>query len=395
MKTNILLITKDAFSKEYLPHYGNTYWKGKTPNIDELVKKGTIFTHYYASAPSTVMSFRGMMFGKFAHETPYHNYTPQEIPSTSQDFFEIAKSKGYKGHIIWDSAWVKMVLRYGNCYGNKTTIHNLENIRQGVGAHYNHNGTLQRDDKKTDEAIKKIENEVVSILNEGNQAFVWLHLPHVINGRTGYGDDIDVFDTIVGTMRKYFSDDCIFISADHGNMNGFKGKYCYGFDVYTQNIEIPLITPRLGEIEVCDDFVSNIDIKQIIFEGVIPKRDFIYSDTQYYAQPNRKLAIIHDGFLYIYSKKTKKEELYDLMYDPQLRCNMISDTFYDVDRELETFTRELFFSPRWEEAQRIRTVFKNERKRIWKEPPLLEAFKESSWMLAKKKAVKILKTVKK
>ena len=99
--------------------------------------------------------------------------------------------------------------------------------------------------------------------------------------------------------------------------------------------------------------------------------------------------------MYIYSKKTKKEELYDLTYDPQLRCNMISDTFYDVDRELETYTRELFFSPRWEEAQKIRTVFRNERKRIWKEPPLLESIKESSWMLAKKKAVKILKAVKK
>ena len=196
-------------------------------------------------------------------------------------------------------------------------------------------------------------------------------------------------------MRKYFSDDSIYISADHGNMNGYNGKYCYGFDVYTQNIGIPLITPRIDDMTVCDEYISNIDIKQIILDHRIPKRKFIYSDTQYYAQPKRKLAIIHNDFLYIYNKKNKTEELYDLKYDRALRCNMFYDTFYDVDRELKTYTRELFFSPRWDEAIKIRDVFTNEKNRIWKEAPVFESFMESSRMLAKKKVVKTIKILKK
>ena len=111
---NILLITKDAMCKDYLPIYGNTYWKGKTPNIDELAQKGTVFNRHITAAPSTVMAFRAMVTGKFAHEQPFSNYKPKEIPSNDTDLFEVAANLGYQGHIIWDSAWDNMVLRYGN-----------------------------------------------------------------------------------------------------------------------------------------------------------------------------------------------------------------------------------------------------------------------------------------
>ena len=54
--------------KSYLPIYGNTYCAGKTPNIDELASKGTVFEKFYTSAPSTVMAFREIVTGKFAHD---------------------------------------------------------------------------------------------------------------------------------------------------------------------------------------------------------------------------------------------------------------------------------------------------------------------------------------
>ena len=43
-RESILLLTKDAMCTSYFPCYGNEYWKGKTPNMDELVEKGTVFT---------------------------------------------------------------------------------------------------------------------------------------------------------------------------------------------------------------------------------------------------------------------------------------------------------------------------------------------------------------
>ena len=205
-RDSFLLLTKDALCKEYLPIYGNRYWKGKTPNIDDLARKGTIFNHFYTAAPSTVMAFRSMMFGKFPYETPYSNYTPMEIPNESTNFFIEADAKGYKCHIIWDEAWVRMVLRYGNCFGPKTQIHNIEGLRQGVGAHYNHKDELVRNEKKCQETLRKIEKEVQGILASDQKCIVWIHLPHVLNGRIGYGDDIDVFDNCVGMLRQYFLD---------------------------------------------------------------------------------------------------------------------------------------------------------------------------------------------
>ena len=146
----------------------------------------------------------------------------------------------------------------------------------------------------------------------------------------------------------------------------------------------------------CNDNVSNIDLKKIIFENDIPKRRFIYSESAYYAQPHRKIALLKDDFAYIYSKKGKKEELYDLIYDEHVRCNMISDYFYDTDRLLATKTREVYFSPRWEERDNVLIEFREEFKRIWKKPPFLIDLRGRGISFAKKTIVLVRdKTVRK
>ena len=69
-------------------------------------------------------------------------------------------------------------------------------------------------------------------------------------GRSGYGGDIDGFDKCIGMLRQYFDDDSIWISADHGNMDGYKDKFSYGFDVYTPAIQMTwlnaMITYRIS-----------------------------------------------------------------------------------------------------------------------------------------------------
>lgn len=375
MAEGILFVTKDALCKSYLPVYGNKYWEGQTPNIDELAAKGTVFNHQYTSAPSTVMSFRSMTTGKFAYEQPYSEYTPKEVEGAPTDLFEIAKSRGYSGHIIWDSTWVKMVLRYGNCYGADTKIHNMDGIKQGVGAYYKNGTCLQNDDAKVIQTIDRIVEEIKGILNNTPKAFVWLHLPHVIYGRTSYGSDMDAFDMLIGRLRMLFSDENIFISADHGNMNGFNGKYCYGFDVHSSAIEIPLITPRIEEMSNCDSLTSNVDIKTLIFERKITPREYVFVDTAYYAQPHRKLAIVNSRFAYIYNKASKTEELYDLEYDRDMRCNLLKPSNYDPDRSIIASVRDYYFSPHWDNANEIAASFRRIRDGIWRNGAAFEEFK--------------------
>ena len=388
MLQNILLITKDALCKEYLPTYGNKFWTGKTPNIDELAAKGTVFHRHYTAAPSTVMAFRAMSTGRYAYEQPYSNYTPKEVAGSSSDMFAIAESLGYKGHIIWDEAWVKMVLRYGNCYGEDVEIHNIPELRQGVGCHYNHKEPLKNNDELCSLTLNKVISEVKCIIDKYDRNFVWIHLPHVLNGRTAYGSDIDVFDTLIGFLRKYFDDDSIFISADHGNMNGYKDKYCYGFDVHISSIEIPLITPRIGGVSHFNRLTSNIDIKTLIFKREIVEHNYVFSDSAYYAQPHRKLAIVSEDFSYVYNKVDGSEELYDLNNDRMERCNLLNDAHYDVDRKVTSPVREYYFSPYWDEAQTIADVFRKEREKIWKNASkrdeLVEKYKRKSIVIAEK-----------
>lgn len=376
MRDNILLVTKDALAKDYLPIYGNKIWKGKTPNIDELSEKGTVFNWHYTAAPSTVMSFRSMITGKFAHEQPYSNYTPKEIPGSNTDMFQIAERLGYEGHIVWDSTWTKMVLRYGNCYGSNTTFHNMESIKQAVGCHHHHFNKLINNEDKVLDTINRIVNEIRSIVESQNKVFIWLHLPHVINGRTSYGSDIDVLDTLIGHLRSLFSDENIFISADHGNMNGYRGKWGYGFDVNTSAIEIPLITPQIEGLSECNVTTSNIDIKALIFERKITYRDYIFSDSAYFAQPHRKLSIIHHNFAYIFNKEDSTEELYDLSNDRYERINLLKSVDYDIDRKVKAPVRDYYYSPYWDDVDKIVEDFRAKRDSIWRKGRALDEMKE-------------------
>lgn len=375
---NTIFITKDAMHKNYLPTYGNTLWE--TPNICDLAKKGTVFTRYYTGAPSTIMSNICMFTGKNAYECGLEEYTFSHLRYEGESFWSQAEKRGFETHIIWDSAWrdvFRAEERY-YCYGDGTTIHYLDNIRQGVGAHYIHKGFLQRDDGKTNTAIDKLETQIKQIFADASKPiFLWLHIPHVINGCTGYGSDIDAFDRIVGMARTYFDDDAIFISADHGNMNGAKGKLCYGHHVYEPSICIPLITPKINDFDICSQVTSNIDIQSIIFDHVIPGREYVYSDSAFCGQPNRKLAIISGNYKYIYNKKDKSEELYDVVFDPNENCNLIKDYVFDHDRNVITPLRELYFYPYWDKVEEMRQTLRKEKDRIWRRGSLKTEVKSS------------------
>lgn len=367
-KNNILLFTKDAFCTDYLPCYGNIFWAGKTPNIDELVAKGTLFTRFYTAAPSSAMAYMAMFTGKYPYEHEIMEYVPLVKSYSGITLFDKAREKGYTCHILWDAKWMTGAYLFSMCYGEETIIHPLEELRQGVGFHNQHEGFLTPSNEKVEVTLKMIEKEIKELTSTDNN-FVWFHLPHVINGRVGYGDDIDVHDRVLGIMRKYFDDSNIFISGDHGNMAGHKGKIGYGFDVYEPAVRIPLITPRKRNLTQCDDLLCNIDWDKIIFGGDdIPSRDIVISDSAYYAQPNRKTVFMYKRFRYIYNKIDKSEELYDIEWDPNQEFNLMFDEVLDVDRHVMVKSRELYFYPHWDELPGVRELLRKAKAQMWREP---------------------------
>lgn len=390
-KESIVLLSKDALCAEYLPAYGNTYWKGKTPNMDELAAKGTVFTHYYTAAPSSAMAYLSMFTGKYPYEQEIKDWKPVLGPYKGTTLFDKAYEMGYGCHIIWDEKWKQEAYRYSECYGQHTTFHDMKEIRQGVGSHYIHEGFLAPNAEKSRETLERIENEISEIAKTDGKVFLWIHLPHVINGRVCYGSDMDLFDDVLGILRKYFADEHISISADHGNMNGHKGKLCYGFDVYEPAIRIPLITPRKEGKVVCEENVCNVDLYQLLFEDEIPAREVIYSDSAYYAQTNRNLAVLWGKYRYIYHKKTGQEELFDIDWDPQQHFNLFSDWNYDTDRHVQTPSRELYFYPEWEKLPEIREKLRAYKDSIWRK----ESFKQRMMSNAKNFALIVYNNIKK
>lgn len=361
-----ILISKDALCKDYMHQYGEKPFQFKTPNIDELVSKDTLFTNYYCAAPSTVMAFYSMGTGQFAHETDFQMYERMRFQFHGETAFTLMKKCGYdEAHIIWDEDW-GFLPEYFDYFRKDVTIHNIDGFRERVSFHKKFQGDVKNDDNKAREVLAMIKNKLESLLYTDKSVFIWLHLPHVVRGRAGYGSDIDIFDEYVGMVRSLVPDDCIAITADHGNLNGYRNKLAYGFDPYERAIHIPLITPRIGNMVVCETNVSSVDLFKIVLMKDVPEREFVYSDTAYRAQKSRKLAIIRGRYKYIYTKRTGEEELYDIAYDPEEHFSLMSDKCYDVDRKLYVESREEYYYPYWDDLPAIREIMRNERKRIWR-----------------------------
>ncbi len=359
-----VIVSKDILIPDYLPVYGNKYWS--TPNIDELAQKGTVFHRHYTCAPSTAMAMTGMFTGKFPYELDRKDYSVVE-DYNGDTLFDRMYEKGYSCHLLWSNNYIVMAERFSKCFGKHTIHHDSRKLNQSVGVHMPHNEEANEiiPDKKLErETMEYLKNEIDSI-DASKPVFLWVHLPHVLLGRSGYGQDMDLFDEFIGYIRQKFGD-WIIITADHGNMNGAKGKTTYGFDVYEQAARIPMITPRLQGLDSVDFPTSNIQLSDIVLEERIPQLEFVLCDSQYYAQPYRKLAIIRGRYKYIYNKLKKTEELYDVVYDPMEQVNLLNNLFHDEDRGRDVNARQVYFYPYWDEAMENYRIIKQFFDSIWK-----------------------------
>lgn len=370
---NVIFITKDAVNIEYLPLYGGKIWE--TPNISELAEKGSVFYKHYTSAPSTAMAFTGMALGKNCFETNRKKYV-QVDECNEITLFDRMRELGYECHIAWDISYYKFAETHFKCYGKETILHNLDTIIPNHSPHITGKfDDLTFDKEKEIKTMKIIYEFLKEISNLKKPIFLWFHLPHVLNGRNSYGSDIDMFDQVVGYAREFFDDQEIYVSADHGNMDGEKGKYGYGHDVEEAAIRIPLITPRIEGKDKIFDMTSNLFLYEI-FQGKIPKQEFVYSDSAYYLQPNRKIAIVHGEYKLTYSKKNKKYGLYDLSRDPREKYNLFYPEFFDVDRKVWYSLNQRFYYDKWDKAFAEKELLLKEFHRIWREGTFGEELKE-------------------
>lgn len=367
---NILLISKDVLRRDYLGCYGGKVCP--TPNIDRLAEEGTIFTNCYTPAPSTSMAITCMFSGLYAHELlDRKDYTEVEPFTQVPTLFSMLEDRGYETHVVWTQRLFNLAWRFSKVFPPSTKVHNLE----GAGTVLPHSGNLPSEEDGTD--AERFGEEIHRILRDSNPPmFIWTHLPHVLSPRGCCGSDVDLLDKLVGDMREFNFD--IYLTADHGHMNCEKGIIDYGFHVYEGVVRVPLITPRIAGMGVIEEPTSLIQLKDIVLEGEVHPLEYIYSDSQYYQQPNRKLAIRKGDFKYIYNKKDRSEELYDLSVDPKEDANLLVKYWRDADRKRLVPLDQVYYYEKWDEAERAYRELRAEKDRIWRTESTLESLKATA-----------------
>ncbi len=380
---DIIFISKDALRRGALPVYGNDYWK--TPNIDELASKGTVFERHYTAGGSTAMAFTAMALGKYCYETDRKLYDGKESAASGNTLFDDLYDCGYDVNIAWDDSYTSFAKTHFKCEGKHTVIHSLKGIKPSKTYHTNGEfDDLTFKDQDTERALELIENLADNLSqNRKKPIFLWLHLPHVIAGRNSYESDIDVFDRVIGIFRKKFDDDSIYISADHGHMNGNKGKFGYGYDLEETVMNIPLITPKFKGLNRVDFITTAIQMGEIFGIKEFKKRETVICETAYYLQPWRKVAIVHDNYKLIYDKKRKKYSLYDLKWDKAEELNLYYPEYYDVDRQYWHSANQRFYYPYWDEAFKEKEFLNEYISMIWKNGTFIEEFQQKLLRKAK------------
>ncbi len=339
----IVLVTKDAMRCDYLPVYGNTYWK--TPNITALAEKGTVFSRHYTNAPSTSMAVTCMFSGLNAHELERRYYSEVEKFTQKETVFDVLEKQGYSTHVFWTEDDYGSTYPYSKCYGEKAVFHNVGN------------------------APADMEKEIDALT--GSKLFLWIHLPAVLTGFVSWESDVEETDRFVGFLRKKFGDDGIYISADHAQMKLGKGIPGYGFHVYDAAIRVPFISPRIMNLPKIDFPTSHRQFPDIVLQGEVTPQQYVFSDTQYYLQAHRRLGIIKGKYKYIFNKYFDSEELYDLDRDPGEEVNLLNllknKLVFDPFRLRSFPFTTIYYYPFLDDASKVYEELKAVKNEVWRQ----------------------------
>ncbi len=96
-KLNVVLISVESLSAEYLGHFGNQ--RGLTPNLDRLADQGMLFTKMYATGTRTVRGLEALALS--FPPTPGHSVVKRPNNENLTTIGEIFNDKGYQSLFLY------------------------------------------------------------------------------------------------------------------------------------------------------------------------------------------------------------------------------------------------------------------------------------------------------
>jgi len=357
-KLSILFITMDGLRADHLGSYG--YARDTSPNLDALAAKGTVFERAYAQAPSTRYSIPSFHTSRYSSQVPRDATLeiPRPIRPEANLMAEIFKEAGYNtgavlSYMVFNRTW-KMDQGYDFYDNSQATYY----VGKGSPAW----------DKEQPYVLPKVAKEFLD-RNKGDKPFfLWTHFfephpPYVHRTKPkDFGtDEVSVYDAElaygderVGELLDHLAAHpaadrtVVVVSADHGRGLGEHGLATHGYDLFAENLHVPLIIyvpglqPRrikhpVALLDILPTMVNLAGIKQKfnfegqslvpqLTEGVEPPPDRpIFSEVQVGFQNSHVInAVTTRDYKLIYDVTYNTFQLFDLRTDPTEQKN-ISD----------------------------------------------------------------------
>jgi len=241
MKPNVLFLLIDALRPDRC--YGSKK-TSKTPNLDKLIKEGTLFENAFSSSDGTTVSFASIFTGVYPFQCALRkgrwNF---KLNNEITDFITLLKKNGYHSYATMPDLWV--VKEFASLFENKDITYPLFGFRlyDGLG------------------------EKILQKIDDNNQKLPWFHFIHLMDAhkpisfpnkfeKEEYG--LDDYDRMVSSIDYWlgkiiqkinFEDTIIVLTADHGDylrVIDFNGKrISFEFKSSSKSaLKISKITPK-------------------------------------------------------------------------------------------------------------------------------------------------------
>lgn len=368
MKPNILLITIDTLRADKT--WGNNRTV-KTPSIDSLINRGTLFTNAFATTSSTTPSLASILTGYYPSTHGIRSLSSYKLRIGITTLAQIFKDNGYITYakvtgFLPPELGLDRGFDHYECRDKKKGVHSkwgedfLETISQN-----------------------KYEAPWFIFLHFGE-----LHIPRWVPsayyqdkyGVNLYEQALSGLDSYIGKLLKRLAEDTVIIlTGDHGEniddsrwidrRSKFKSilreiaralyklglrdrpNVGHGFHVYDYLMHVPLILvgKPFKELVVCDNQISLVDLLPTLVEALNLKSEAenldgrslmpllrdqkmeeipIFLEACGYSLTNKNnwlTGVRTLGFKYVYGpySESVEEELYDISTDPNEMTNLL------------------------------------------------------------------------
>jgi arylsulfatase A-like enzyme/Flp pilus assembly protein TadD len=342
---DIILITVDTLRADSTGFAGST--RVKTPFLDSLAAKGTVFANAHAHNVVTLPSHANILTGLLPYQHGIRDNAGFTLDAKHETVATILKRAGYTTGAFVGA--FPLDARFGLDQGFDVYD---DNYGKGQAAF-----DFSIQERRADAVLQAASAWWRS--NEGKKRFLWVHVydPHApyappepyaseyrdnpYLGEIAYVDRqlADAFGALTG-------DPLIVVTGDHGEALGDHGEITHGLFAYEATLKVPLLVSGGGAARgVRNENVRHVDIVPTILEAVgVPlpatlagtplfrggARDTYFESLS--ANLNRGWApltgVIRGGVKYI---DLPVVELYDLPADPGEKNNVANERRRDVD----------------------------------------------------------------